>query len=83
MEGNDFMLSTMETSKSQVSVLRWFETEKPALIDHLVNYEEESERFQLSRRGINGSENFRKFSSFFFLIFLFLGYFPRKIKKHF
>jgi hypothetical protein len=59
MTGNDFMLSAMETSKSQVSVPQWFETEKPAHIDHLDNYEEETEEVQLPRRGINGSEIFQ------------------------
>ena len=59
MTGNDFMLSAMETHKSQVSVPTWFETEKPALVDHLDDCDEESEGFQLPRRGsINGSENF-------------------------
>ena len=42
MTGNDFMLSAMETPKSQVSVPQWFEADKPALIDHLENFEEES-----------------------------------------
>ena len=58
MTANDFMLSAMETQNSQVPVPTWFETEKPALIDHLDECDEESEKFQLPRRGINGSENF-------------------------
>jgi hypothetical protein len=58
MTGNDFMLSVMETRKSQVSVPAWFETEKPTLIDHIDDYDEGSEEVQLPRRGINGSENF-------------------------
>ena len=58
MTGNDFMLSVMETHKSQVSVPVWFETEKPTLIDHIDDYDEGSEEVQRPRRGINGSENF-------------------------
>jgi hypothetical protein len=42
-----------------VSVPQWFETEKPALIDNLDNYAEETEEVQLPRCGINGSENFQ------------------------
>jgi hypothetical protein len=52
MTGNDFMLSVMETYKSQVSVPTCIETEKPPFIDHVGDYDEGS------RCGLNGNEIF-------------------------